>query len=376
VKITSIETIPICVPLKPGLAIKSGRGGTHSVSPFLIVKIHTDEGIIGLGEVSCTPRWSGEDQVTAKHFIDNYFAPMLIGEDPLERDTRHKFAKVVAGNPFTKAALEMALWDIRGKDWNRPVYAFLGNGEKCREYVPTKFSVSGVAHDRAAEIATWAIGQGFKKLKVKVGTIPDEDRRRVQAVRQAVGPDVSIGVDANGGWGGAHTARVAIDLLRPFNIAFIEQPLPAGDLQGMVEIRTKVAAGIPIIADESLYSMDDARNLEWLGAADVFSVYIGKAGGIHPAYHIAGFAGSRNIATTIGSNLELGIGSAAMTHLALARPEITAETYACDIIGPLFYEDDILKNPLPLIGGEARVHELPGLGVELDDEKVERYRVR
>ena len=104
--------------------------------------------------------------------------------------------------------------------------------------------------------------------------------------------------------------------------------------------------------------------------------YVGKAGGIANAYKIACFAYANGMATTIGSNLELGIGSAAMTHLALARAEITAETYACDIIGPMFYEDDILVDPLPITGGEARVHEKPGLGVELNDEKVEKYRVR
>ena len=89
-KITSIETIPVRVPIKPALAIKSGRGGSHVTSPFLIVKLHTDEGLIGLGEASCTPRWSGEDQFTAKHFIDNYFAPQLLGQDPLQVAVRKR----------------------------------------------------------------------------------------------------------------------------------------------------------------------------------------------------------------------------------------------------------------------------------------------
>src|SRR5262245_66379153 len=79
-KISRIETIPVRVPIKPELAIKSGRGGSHSVSPFLLVKVHSDDGLVGLGEVSCTPRWSGEDQVTAAHFINTYFAPLIVGE--------------------------------------------------------------------------------------------------------------------------------------------------------------------------------------------------------------------------------------------------------------------------------------------------------
>src|SRR4051812_28144081 len=96
--------------------MRSGRGGSHTVSPFLLVKIHTEEGIIGLGEASCTPRWSGEDQVTAAHFINHYLAPVLVGEDPRQLETLiAKFRLAFAGNFFTKSAVEMALWDIAGK---------------------------------------------------------------------------------------------------------------------------------------------------------------------------------------------------------------------------------------------------------------------
>src|SRR6187431_2394079 len=122
-KISRIETIPVRVPIKPALAIRGGRGLSHSVSPFLLVKILTNEGIVGVGEASCTPRWSGEDQVTAAHFIEEYFAPQLIGEllDDVDR-LRAKFAAAVAANYFTKAAVEMALWDIAGKAQGKPVW--------------------------------------------------------------------------------------------------------------------------------------------------------------------------------------------------------------------------------------------------------------
>src|SRR5688500_14573945 len=103
-RIIRIETIPVRVPIKPSLAIKSGLGGTQATSRCVIVKVHTDEGIIGLGEASCTPRWSGEDQFTARHFVEQYFAPLLIGQDPTQIEACSKlFMPVVAGNPFTKA---------------------------------------------------------------------------------------------------------------------------------------------------------------------------------------------------------------------------------------------------------------------------------
>src|SRR3712207_4227480 len=140
-RITSIETIPVRVTLKPAFAIKSGGGGAHTTSPFLLVKVHTDEGLVGLGEASCTPRWSGEDQVSAAHFIEGYFAPALVGRDPTRIDelTAEVFP-LVAGNAFTKAAVEMALWDLAGKAAGKPVYELLGG--KVRESVMTKWSVS------------------------------------------------------------------------------------------------------------------------------------------------------------------------------------------------------------------------------------------
>src|SRR5205823_11225940 len=98
-KITRVETIPVRVPIHPNLAIKSGRGGSHSLSPFLLVKVHTDDGIIGVGEASCTPRWSGEDQFTAQHFIDQYFAPAILGQDPTNLEAVARlFSPTVSGN--------------------------------------------------------------------------------------------------------------------------------------------------------------------------------------------------------------------------------------------------------------------------------------
>jgi muconate cycloisomerase len=377
-KITRIETIPVRVPIKPALAIRGGRGLSHSVSPFLLAKIDTDEGIVGLGEASCTARWSGEDQVTAAHFIDQYFAPLLVGEtlDDIER-LNAKFAASVAGNFFTKSAVEMALWDIVGQAQGKPVWQIAkGNTSVLSTLaVPTKWSVSGVEPAKAAEIAKWAVAQGFSKMKVKVGIDPSEDLARVRAVREAVGPAIKLGVDANGGW---PTSEVAIKTINQLcdtcQIYFTEQPVPAGNPAAMAEVRRNVS--VPIVADESIYTLDDAKILARAEAADVFSIYVGKAGGIGPARAIAEFAQSVGIKCTIGSNLELGVGSAAMMHLALSAPNIDAETYPCDIIGPLFYEDDVLAEPLPIGGGSARLHDRPGLGVELNNEKVEIYRVR
>src|SRR4051812_29987098 len=239
-KITEVETIPVRVPIKPELAIKSGRGGSHSESPFLIVKVRADDGLIGLGEVSCTPRWSGEDQVTAAHLINSYFAPLLVRESlreiaDIERLTT-RYESPVAGNHFTKAGVEMALWDLLGKSLNKPVYVLLGG--KVRDFVPIKWSVSGSEPDKAVTIARGALERGFQAMKVKVGLGPDGDVARVKAVREAIGPSIKLGIDANGGW---PTADVAVNTIRRIcdvaKISFAEQPVPAGDHEEMAAVR-------------------------------------------------------------------------------------------------------------------------------------------
>jgi len=370
VKITHIDTIPVQVPIHPKRAVK-GSLGAHTTSPFLLLKIHTDEGITGLGEVSCTPIWSGEDQVTADHFIRDFIAPMLQGEDPthVERLTS-KLRRTVAANPFTKAGVEMALWDILGKVAGLPLYRLFGG--PVREFVPTKFSVSGLEPDKAAELAAWAVGQGFATMKVKVGIEPDGDVARVRAVREAIGPKVRLGVDANGGW----SPRVAIQTIRrmrEFGIYFAEQPVPPVDVTWMADVRNHV--DVPIMADESVNTVQDAMNLARAGAADVLSIYVGKGGGLGMARKVAAVAEAAGLVCTVGSNLEMGIASAAMIHLAMATPGIAAEEFPCDILSPFFYEDDLLAEPLPIQAGRAAPFERPGLGVELDEAKLKRYRV-
>ncbi len=369
-KITRIETIPVQVPISPKRAIRGGRG-YHTVSPFLLLKIHTSEGIVGLGEVSCTAGWSGEDQFTAARIIDAYLAPVLVGQDPthIERLTA-LMQKTVANNPFTKSGIEMALWDILGKVAGLPVYRLLGG--PVREYVTTKYSVSGLEPAQAAEIAAWAVAQGFTTMKVKVGMNPDEDVARVAAVRQAIGPHVRLGVDANGGW----SPRVAIQTiprLYEYDIFFAEQPVPDLDIAWLADVRRQVR--VPVMADESVYSLQDAMAVVRAGAADVISVYVGKGGGITSARKIAAVAESAGIVCTIGSNLELGVANAAMIHLGMATSAIAAEDFPCDILSPFYYEDELLTEPLLIEAGKARPHEKPGLGVELDDDKVAHYRV-
>ena len=179
-------------------------------------------------------------------------------------------------------------------------------------------------------------------------------------------------MDANGGWT-RDAAQRAIEEMRASGIYFAEQPVPPEDVLDMAWLRERIH--VPLVADESIYTLQDAKTLAHLGAASAFSIYVGKAGGIGPAREIVRFAETQNIPCTIGSNLELGVGSAAMVHLGLACGGIVPEKFPCDIIGPFFYEDDIVQEPLSIVPGSARANSRPGLGVELDEEKIARYRV-
>lgn len=371
-KIRSIETIPVKVPIRPEFMIR-GSLGEHLESPFVMLRVHTDEGITGLGEVSCTPIWSGEDAVTAVHIIQDFLEPAIAGEDPRDIELlTAKMRRAVAGNPFTKSGIELALWDILGKAAGLPVYRLLGGA--IRQCVPIKMSVSGVDPKRASEIAAWAMAKGLKALKVKVGMDPEGDIERVKAVRATIGPAVRLGADANGGW----TTRAAIATIRKLSdqcgIFFAEQPVAPLDMQWMVDVRRSVP--VPVMADESCYTLQDAMALTRAGAADILSIYVGKGGGIGPARKMAAVAEAAGLTCTVGSNLELGVASAAMAHLAVATTGIGAEEFPCDILGPIGYEHDLLLEPIVYRDGVVFAPSGPGLGVELDEKMIERYRIQ
>ena len=367
-KICAIEAIPISLPISKRLVISSARG-THSHSPFVIVRVHTDEGVVGLGEVSCTPIWSGEDQVTAKHFIDDLLTSQLVGTSPLEIERISKtMNQHLAGNAFTKAAIEMACWDIMGRIAGLPLYRLWGG--PVREKIPIKFSISASAPQDSARLADWAVQQGFRAMKVKVGTNPDLDVQRFKAVREAIGPEIFLGADANGGWS-VQDAIWAIKRMLPLGLAFIEQPVAAGNHNSLAQVRTMTGAAV--LADESVETAEDAYQLARDRAVDAVSAYVGKGGGLSMVRRIASVAAAANLGCTLGSNLELGVATAAMIHLAASTSDLTCEQYPPDILGPLYYEADVLLKPLDLSGGYAQLPAGPGLGIELNDAMLERY---
>ena len=368
-KITEVNAVPVNVPLKAGMTTKTSHG-EHATSPYVIVQVHTDEGLIGLGEATVAPRWSGETSCGAVAIIHGLIAPALQGQDPTRINyLRRQMESVIRLNPFTKAAVEMALWDIAGKATGVPVYQLLGG--KVREEMPIRMVVGSIDTSQAVELAGRFLDRGVKCLKVKVGLDPDQDLERVRAIRKLAGPDIPISVDANCGWTVAQAKRM-LQLLREFRILFAEQPIPIADRSELAVLRQ--GTDIPIMADESAFTSGDAWHLTAERAVDIISVYPGKNGGIQNTVEVVHTAKAAGIPCAMGSNLELGIGTSAMLHLGAALPSIASEQYPGDFIGPLYHEADMLKQPLQLGPASAMVPEGPGLGIELDPEQLEKYR--
>ena len=358
--IAAVETTTVTARAKAALKVRGARV-VHDASTFTLVRVVTDEGVDGFGEVSATAAWSGEDAVTATHFVRDVLAPALIGK-PLAPIEAHaaEFDRILRGNWFTKAGVSTALWDALGRTRGVSVAELLGG--PYRRDVPVKISLSGDGDElRGAYEA--AVGLGFRSFKVKVGRDPDADTARVALARELVGEDALLGADANGGW----SLPVALDTvprLAASRIAFIEQPVPADDLEGLREVR---ALGVPLVADESVYSQADVLRIGRLAAADVVSVYVGKSSGLERAVESARLATELGMDVVIGANGEMGIGAAAQLHVACACERLGEIPHG--ITGHHFYEEDpTLETPLDIDGTVARLPVGPGLGVEPSDE--------
>jgi L-alanine-DL-glutamate epimerase-like enolase superfamily enzyme len=362
--IAAIYTTPVSPLVRSDLLVTGARG-THDRSDFLLVRIVTSAGVDGIGEVSATLRWSGEDSTTAQYLIEAVLAPALIGQ-PLvpvvALETR--MDRVLAGNPFTKAGLSIALWDAYAKTLDVPLAVALGG--PVRTEIPIKCSLSGNGERLRTGLAR-AREAGFTSYKIKIGMDVDTDVERMRELRELVGPDVFIGLDANGGYSRTDARRAGQRLL-PFGPAFFEQPVAPGDLAGMHELRS---LGLPIVADESVFGMDDLVAVIGASAADVVSLYVGKSGGPGRAVEMGRVAAAAGLGVVIGSNGELGIGAAAQLHVACALSGLSLDIPS-DIIGAHYYDEDVLSEGFESDGSHARLGDAPGLGVTLTPDLAAR----
>jgi L-alanine-DL-glutamate epimerase-like enolase superfamily enzyme len=356
--IKQIEVYPITLGYKEPFRIAPGAS---TESKNVIVKIITDYGVVGWGESSPSERVTGETAETVIKTLDKV-APKLIDMYPLRIEQNVELMdSLVEGEPAAKAAIDIALHDILGKTARKPLYMLMGG---YRNEVLTDITLGIKSPKEMAEDAVKAVKKGFKALKVKVGVDPTEDVERIKMIRSAVGGDMHIRIDANQGWT-PRQALEALNKMKKFNIQFAEQPVPAEDLKGLVAVRKN--SPVPIMADESVHSPEDAMRLIQAEAVDFINIKLMKSGGILKGRKIAAIAEAAGIPCMIGCMGESEIGIAAGAHLAAAVKNIQ---YA-DLDSDLLLKDKLVRKGGTKVKDSLRVFSRQyGLGMKELNEQL------
>ena len=339
---------------------------------FAFVRLATNEGLAGWGEAACLggPTWSEESSESVAATITRYIAPWLRGRDATSVEAlRIEMARRVQGNPFARAAIEMALWDLNGRALGVPVHRLLGG--RVRDRVPLSWSLAVDDPDAEIAEAKAKVALGHRIFKIKTGAHPlPHDVERVRRIREAVGPDVSLRVDANQGWDRA-TALSAIQALEPYRLDFVEQPLPRWDLDGMAEIGRRVA--VPIMADESCFTPHDALAIAKLGGVSILALKVTKSAGLIGTMAVARVAEAAGLGAYVGCMIETSLGSAAYLHVALAAAPVT---WGCELFGPLLLAGDVVTSPVRYADGAILALDGPGLGVDVDESLLDKWTRR
>ena len=388
-KITKIETIPVDLPVgkfKDGCdkvggtnhpeKFYSGRSHKHRYAPGherqiilsnVIVKIHTDEGYIGVGEAACD---TTETVRNVKNMIGRHMTPLLIGKDPMDWEFLIDLVSwddARGATRFATSGIDLALYDLVGKILNVPVYALIGGYR--REKVLASIEVARNTPELQIAHCWEYYEQGVRGIKAKVGSNPHMDAETVIGIRKKLGPDISLRVDANCGY----SVKEAITFCRLIersdaDLEVLEQPVAKLDLDGMRVVRESTE--IPIEADESAFSIQMVYKLLQAGAVDLINTKCAKASGIKGVRDWAMVAKGADTDIVIGTEWGAGLKVAAKLHLgaAIANADPVVE------FTEIMIHELLLKEPLELVDGYLEVPTGPGLGLELDDEKIEEYR--
>jgi len=364
-KIERVEVFGVAIPLRGERTIAYE---TRSVQRSVVVRITSDEGITGLGNVDPVAGYSSESADEIVSTIREEFAPKLVGRDPANMNLL--LARLASGSTGfldSRAAVEMACVDLVSRSRNISVSEYLGGAVKDSLLFNAWIGISS-PEQAASEAAMWK-GRGFRSAKIKLGGGVKADYDRIKAVREAVGSDFYLRADANAGY----DVRTAIELARSiavFDLQLLEQPVSAHDIEGMARVRRE-GGGIPIMADESLLDHASLIRIIRADAADLIKVKVMKQGGVLYTKQIMETAKAAGLRCVLGHGFALGVNMSAEMMLA--------GTCDCVIdglesVGPLNISDDIITRPLDISGGSAAVPTGAGFGVTLDMEKIARYR--
>ena len=343
-KIKKIELgeiqIPLVTPFKTALR-------TVSEINDIVVRITAEDGKVGYGEAPATAVITGDTKGSVVTAIRDFIAPVIMDMDIEEMDgIQRRMQKVIVKNTSAKAAVDMAVYDLYARNLGRPLYKVLGGN---RNTIETDITISVNEIPEMVQDSLRGVEQGFRILKVKVGKEGFGDVERIAAIREAVGRDITLRVDANQGW----QPKTAVRLIRAMedkglDIDLVEQPVDAHDFEGMKYVTANVST--PILADESVFTPQDAIRIIQERAADLINIKLMKTGGIYEALKICGIAETFGVECMVGCMLESKLAVSAAAHLAAAKGIITR----CDLDGPALCKADPYEGG-PVFAGEKIV---------------------
>lgn len=344
-------SIPLIEPFSTSL-------GTEDSANNVLIKIITDEGIVGYGECSPYMPINGETPDTCL-VVGQYFAQALKGRDPLKIGKCIKIMdEIIYGNTSIKSAFDMALYDIAAQHAGLPLYKFLG-GENNKDII-TDYTVSIGEPEKMAADALQIKEKGYPAIKVKLGKEGAKDVERIKAIREKVGNEIPIRIDANQGWK-VKEAIETLNALAAYNIQYCEEPIAKWKFMQLKKVRKN--SPIPIMADESCGTHHDAERLIKLEACDMFNIKLVKTGGIYYAKQIAMMAEEANMPVQVGAMLESRLGMTAFAHFALSSPAI--EHYDFDT-ALMFSQDPVTDGIRYESNGLIHITDDPGLGASID----------
>lgn len=372
--ISRVEIIPVDIPYHAPFRVSFG-----GVIPgnFVILKIVTNEGVEGIGSSTGFLPANGQTRESAMALMKDVASEVLLGRDPLNTDLiLSQVENRIFQNWAVLAHFDYALYDLKGKILDIPVYHLLGG--LCREKIPMEMILMMDEPEAQAEMAVKYIDAGFHSLKMHVGPDPKLAVKRFKTVREAVGPDIPIGIDMAGVYGARNGLRVIEELVQ-YNLNFAEDATPRYDLDGLVDIRMRT--NVPLVADLIARSVIEARNVLKRRAADSFHTLMGRTGGIRRALKYTTLIEVEDLDYQICA-LGTGIEHAATAHFAVSR---TKKERLNDELGLIFYlhggteTDAITTDITKEISGKIENGYLyppkgPGLGIELNEEMVKKYQ--
>jgi L-alanine-DL-glutamate epimerase-like enolase superfamily enzyme len=363
-KITQVDLFLLVVPLR-GSFITSQSTRTHQKS--VVIEVRTDTGLTGLGNVDPSPGYSEETPEEIVSCLKDILVPTVVHKDPREIVLRlADMDRQVEGHDHAKAALEMAFYDLSAKKQDVPVYRLLGG--PVRDRVPLIGWVGHKSPDESAQEAAQWVSRGFRTVKVKVGKDVEEDIERVKVIRQVVGPDVQLRIDANEGY----TPELAIKAIRgfsPYKILYCEQPVARDDWKGMARVRK--AVNVPLMADEGIVRPQDILLVAEKKAADIVKVKVMKNGGLYKTSRMIWLAGVLGLRCVLGHGFTLGINALSEIHLAASLPSIMMPI---ETTGILKIEDDVISQRIKVEKGVVEVPKAVGLGATLDHDKLSQFQ--